>query len=60
MHFYGMPKDVGRGHISSLFSCMLFDDLIDYDNSYRYVITEKGKTLLRNTYLNAVKIINAA
>jgi hypothetical protein len=46
---------LGRGQISSLFSCMLFDDLIDYDRTYCYVITEKGKTLLRNTYLNAVK-----
>jgi hypothetical protein len=54
-HFYGIPKALGRGHISSLFSCMLFDDLIDYDRTYCYVITEKGKTLLRNTYLNAVK-----
>jgi predicted transcriptional regulator len=56
-HFYGIPKELGRGHISSLFSCMLFDDLIDYDNSYRYVITEKGKKLLCNTYSNAIDTI---
>ena len=56
-HFYGIPKELGRGQISSLFSCMLFDDLIDYDRSYRYVITEKGKKLLCHTYSNAANII---
>lgn len=47
-----LSKEFARGNQSSLFSNLLYDDLIDYDKSYRYHITDKGLALLKRAYLN--------
>jgi len=45
-------KTLARGNQSSLFSNLLYADYIDYDRSYKYTITEKGKSLLKQAYIN--------
>ena len=47
-----VAKALARGNQSSLFSNLLYDDLIDYDKNYRYTVTEKGMKLLKQAYLN--------
>lgn len=44
-------KKFGSGYASNTFANIIYDDLIDYDKSYRYTITEKGKTILKNFYI---------
>ena len=47
-----LGKSLARGNQSSLFTNLLYDDLIDYDKNYRYTVTEKGMKLLKQAYLN--------
>ena len=47
-----VSKCIARGNQSSLFSNLLYADFIDYDKNYRYTITEKGMSLLKQAYLN--------
>lgn len=45
----------GRGFNSCMYSQLLYIDVIDYDKSYRYHITEKGKEVLEFARLNDIK-----
>ena len=44
-------KKYGRGYASITFSNMLYDDLIDYDSKYRYVIRPYGLEVLKRAYI---------
>lgn len=49
-----------RGHWSLGFSQLLYIDVIDYDKNYCYHITDRGRAVLKNAYLNdCLKIVNA-
>lgn len=53
-------KNDSRGTSSSLFACLLYDDLIDYNDKYEYNVTQKGYDVLRRagiTEINVVKTI---
>lgn len=41
-----------RGQGSSLFSQLLYVDVLDYDKNFNYHITERGREVLKNAYLN--------
>ena len=52
-------KKCARGNQSALFANLIYDDLIDYDKSYKYTITSKGMALLKQVYLNDIaKVVN--
>ena len=40
------------GSNSSLYACMLADDLIDYNKKYQYTITKTGMKILKQAYVN--------
>lgn len=44
--------DGGRGQNSSLFSQLLYLDLIDYDDKFKYFITDKGEEVLEKADKN--------
>ena len=46
-----------RGHQSSLFSNLLYDDLIDYNYNYEYSVTKKGYDLLRRAGITEIQIV---
>ena len=51
-----------RGERSSLFACLLYDDLLDYNTNYEYSLTKKGYDVLRRagiTEFNIVKTIKS-
>lgn len=50
-------KYSSRGHMSSLFSNMLYFDIIDYNNNFEYRVTEKGKQILRNIGITEFQIV---
>lgn len=35
-----------RGYMSSLFACLLFDNFLDYNSKYEYIVTYRGYDLL--------------
>ena len=45
-------KYSSRGHMSNVFANLLYDDMTDYDKSFRYHITKRGLELLKRAYLN--------
>lgn len=40
------------GYMCHVFSNLLNDDYIDYDENYRYTVTRAGRELLEEAYLN--------
>ena len=41
-----------RGYGSSIFSQLLYIDVIDYDKNFNYHITDRGREVLKAAYLN--------
>ncbi len=50
-------KKDARGTSSSLFACLLYDDLIDYNGKYEYTVTQKGYDLLRRAGITEINIV---
>lgn len=48
---WGQKRFLG-GFMSAVFSNLLYDDYIDYDENYRYTVTNSGRELLEEAYLN--------
>lgn len=46
-----------RGYMSSLFSNMLYDDLIDYNRKFEYSVTEKGRQILRKAGITKIQTV---
>ena len=44
----------GRGFNSAMYAQLLYIDLIDYDKNFRYHITEKGRKVLEQSYINDI------
>lgn len=40
-------KEKSKGYMSSLFACLLFDNFLDYNSKFEYIITNHGYELLR-------------
>ena len=48
-----------RGQGSTVFSQLLYLDVIDYDKSFCYHITDRGREVLKTAYINdCVKLVN--
>ena len=64
---YGLGKyksveaaiDFGRGQYSTVYSQLLYLDLIDYNKAYRYHVTSKGLQVLRRAYENSGDVLLA-
>ena len=47
-------RKYGRGYNSAMYAQLLYLDLLDYDKSFRYHVTEKGLNVLKQSYINDV------
>jgi len=54
---YGVKRTAkySRGQHSSMYSQLLYLDLIDYDKDFCYHITSKGREVLKTAYLNSME-----
>lgn len=50
--FHGTRQKYYNGYCSSIFSQLLFCDVIDYDKDFKYHITDKGISVLEESHLN--------
>lgn len=49
---YGGSACNGRGQLSTIFSQLLYLDLLDYDKNYNYHVGKNGMKVLENAYYN--------
>lgn len=57
LEYLGRAKFSSRGHMSNLFSNMLYHDLIDYNNKFEYNVTEKGREILRKAGITEIQML---
>lgn len=50
----GIGKGDGRGELSTIFSQLLYLDLIDYDRKYNYHLGKNGTKVLKNAHINGM------
>lgn len=56
-HHEDIPWSCVRGQYCTIFAQLLYIDLIDHDEKFRYTITPAGEKVLKTAYLNSMKDI---